>query len=88
MTGLDNLTGPVPSLDDHDLGRLLRALAAGTPVAACARAFGVTRRTVYRYRGARLERVQVGNHELVFVVYADGRPPVQVSQRRHPRINA
>lgn len=86
MTGRDNLCGPVPALDDVDLGRLLRALETGTAVRQVAKAFGLHSRTVYRYRGAKLQQVLVGDHVMTFLVYPDDRLPVLVTQRRHPRV--
>lgn len=85
MIGVDNFVGFTPALDDRDMQRLLDSLAAGVSVTTVAKVFGVSRRTVYRYREARLETVVVGGYPQTFLVYAD-RPPVLVTRRNSAKV--
>jgi hypothetical protein len=80
MIGVDNFVGPELALDDVDLERLLRALDRGAKVSDVALVFGLSKRTVYRYRYARLETVDVAGWPLTFLVFRK-RPPSLVSRR-------
>lgn len=86
MIGVDNKVGPELALDDVDLRRLLASLEAGTKPRDVARAFGLSVRTVYRYRTVRLETVDVAGHRFTFVVFRDPkRRPVPVRSREEHR---
>lgn len=82
MIGHDNLTGPEPALDDVDLQRVVRALASpGVSVVALARAYGVSARTMYRYRGCTVEHHTIGGQHVAYLC-RPGRKPVPVTARR------
>ncbi len=82
MVGHDNFNGPFRALDGTDVARLIRYLDGGIPVPAIAEAFGISKRSVHRYRGARLETIDVAGWPMTFLVFSDPlRSPVQVSRR-------
>lgn len=64
------------------MARLLSALAAGAKPRALAEAYGIDRRTVYRYRKAHLESVQVAGHWFTFLVVPGKRPTLLTRRRR------
>lgn len=82
MVGLDNHTGPRAALLAEDVLRLQRSLAAGTRLEDAARAFGVSIRTVQRYREAKLEQAVVAGHLLTFIVWRPGDVPHPLETRR------
>jgi hypothetical protein len=81
MVGLDNLTGPTPSLVLEDIERLQAMRAQGMPNAEVARALGVSVRTVQRYRQVQLVHAEVAGHVLPFIVWRPGARPSLVARR-------
>lgn len=87
MTGVDNWTGPRPALVAEDVERLLRAMDArprgrgdrGT--SGILEAFGIGRRTAYRYWPGRVEWIELDGHRIPFLC-RPGRRPVQLASRR------
>lgn len=79
MIGLDNRTGPMPALLAKDVERLIRAANTTRP-AELARAYGISVRSVYRYRSSRVEWVEVDGHRIAFLC-RPGHPPVVLATR-------
>lgn len=74
MIGVDNYTGPHPSLDARDVRRLLAMRKAGWRAQEVARALDISVRSVHRYNHARIESAIVGDWRLVFML-RPGSPP-------------
>ena len=68
MIGVDNYVGPYICLTARDVRRMMRMLEAGARSADIADALSVSRRTVQRYRRARVESVIVGDWRLTFLL--------------------
>jgi DNA invertase Pin-like site-specific DNA recombinase len=68
-------------LSASEIEHLKRAMAAGTPPGDLARELGVSKRTVYRWRQARIERVEASGWWAFFALRPDSThpEPVQVS---------
>lgn len=77
MQGIDNRTGPHPSLIARDIRRVHGMRQEGLTAPEIARAIGVSTRTVYRYLSAYLVTVPVASYPLTFIIYP-GRLPVRV----------
>lgn len=80
MIGVDNRTGPHPSLAVRDVQRTHDLLERGATISQVAEVMQVSKRTVYRYRDARLVRQRIAGYPLVFLLYP-GRRPVLIEGR-------
>lgn len=70
-------------LDAGDLRQLAERRAAGWTIEALANAYGVSKRTVYRYAQVRVHRVEVDGYEALFATAHKSTPwPVQVTRWR------
>jgi len=74
MIGVDNRTGPHPSLTARDIRRVHVLSAQGSTGPEIARVLGVSVRTVRRYLRAYLVTQTVAGHPLTFIVYPGKRP--------------
>lgn len=94
MTGLDNWTGPSPTLVAEDVERLLRAMDARPPrtygydrgTRGIADGFGIAIRTVYRYWPGRVEWVEVDGYRIPFLCRAGCRPVLLDSRDKRGRL--
>lgn len=79
MIGRDNMGGPRPSLVLEDV-LAIQAVRSGN--AELARAYGISVRTLYRYKRAKVVEVDVLGHTIGFVQWRPGQVPRQIDRRR------
>ena len=88
MLGHDNLDGPYACLVERDIRHVQRMYAAGHQTHEIAAAMGVHRRTVLRYREARVVTVEVEGWPIKFLIRHPGAVPKLMDRvelgRQHP----